>query len=299
MPDSAAKSEMAIADVVNNINLKDIQELRFPGDKQNRGVMAPFALISDRRILQNVHQATVRYAMDVAGATGLGVAAYDQYVLFSDGIGDASASNTGISGNLTLVQTTADTDGFLHPDCSFIGKAIAVIPASLVLRGTSTAATAVTEAVGVSPLATGAVNQAFCKEYVDLFVTSFFQSYSAALQLEGESCTLDLGNLYTLMAGAGLKGGAFVANGEPLAEAFRFLPFYVKFPPGTRRNKPLTIVLTQNEVNNVLLDPALTGATDNILYMDFKFLVYGRLACEEVEGYVDSEDGRKVYSLQG
>lgn len=281
-----------LSDLNSSANAVDVQEKLYSPAAVERGVCGPAALVMDRRIIQTPY-ATVRFCGNYVGATGIWTPAYTEFVTFADGVGDDGASNVGIAGNLTEIHTSADTEGFVHPNCPFLCKGIGVVPKSLVLIG---AGTSVTVADGVAPSTTASLSHLISQQDTDLFAASFAQSYSIALQLQGESCTLDLGPIHMTPAGLGLKGDAFVQNGQPLADAFRFLPYYIKFPPGVRRNRSLTVIFNQDEVNPILLPTATHGTDNAVFYMDFMVILYGRLLCRDVS---TDPDGTRVFDVDG
>lgn len=238
------------------------------------GLCAPPVLTSDQRLIVTPYS-TVRYALNYDAATGVATPRFAQLTAFSWGYQDNPGAAGILAAEAGRVRTSADSDGYVHDTYPFLCKGITFIPKGLVHASD-------TAAPGTTPVDDGAISVDFnfSDTDVSLIYDSFISSTFMSFVLQGETCELLLGLNHLFPAGLGAKGGAFVTNGEALADSFRYLPYYVIFPAGVRQRKSMTVRFDIAEPQAVQLNQAVYGAVDRVIYLDILVVLYGRLMCE-------------------
>ena len=266
---SDAPNEEKLVDATEQAN--EVSQLAAAG---KGGLCAPPVLTSDQRLIVTPYS-TVRYALDYDGGTGIATPRFTQMTAFSWGYQDPPTAAGIDAAEAGRVLTSADSDGYVHDTYPFLCKGITFAPKGLV-HASSTAAG------GTGAVNDGAtsVNFNFSDTDLSLIYDSFINSTFMSFVLQGETCELLLGLNHLFPAGLGPKGGAFVTNGEPLADSFRYLPYYVIFPAGVRQRKSMTVRFDVEDPQSVQLNQAIYGAADRVIYIDILVVLYGRLMCE-------------------
>lgn len=244
------------------------------------GLCAPPVLTSDQRLIVTPYS-TIRFAFNYLGGTGVATPIATQLTAFSWGYQDAPAAGGILAAEAGRINTSADSDGYVHDTYPFLCKGITFAPKGLVHASSTAAPGAATN----TPVADGtallpSVNFNFSDTDVSLLYDAFINSTFMSFVLQGETCELLLGVNHLFPAGLGPKGGAFVTNGEPLADSFRYLPYYVIFPAGVRQRKSMTVRFDVDDPQSVQLNQAVYGAVDRVIYIDVLVVLYGRLMCE-------------------
>lgn len=243
------------------------------------GLCAPPVLTSDQRLIVTPYS-TIRFAFNYTGATGIATPVATQLTAFSWGYQDSPAAAGILAAEAGRINTSADSDGYVHDTYPFLCKGITFAPKGLVHASSTAAPVAANTPVADGTATTPSVNFNFSDTDLSLLYDSFINSTFMSFVLQGETCELLLGLNHLFPAGIGPKGGAFVTNGEPLADSFRYLPYYVIFPAGVRQRKSMTVRFDVEDPQSVQLNQAIYGAADRVIYIDVLVVLYGRLMCE-------------------
>lgn len=274
----AAMNTKIVSDAVNEANIPDATEQANEAAQlaaaSKGGLCAPPVLSSDQRLIVTPYS-TVRFALNYAGATGIATPRFTQMTAFSWGYQDSPAAAGIDAAEAGRVLTSADSDGYVHDAYPFLCKGITFAPKGLVHASD-------TAVLPAGPVADGAASVDFNFSDTDasLIYDSFINSTFMSFVLQGETCELLLGLNHLFPAGIGPKGGAFITNGEPLADSFRYLPYYVIFPAGVRQRKSMTVRFDIEDPQGVQLNQAIYGDDNRVIYMDILVVLYGRLMCE-------------------
>lgn len=279
----AAMNTKIVSDAVNEVNIPDateqaneVAQLAAAG---KGGLCAPPVLTSDQRLIVTPYS-TVRFAFNYTGATGIATPVATQLTAFSWGYQDSPAAAGILAAEAGRINTSADSDGYVHDTYPFLCKGITFAPKGLVHASATAAPVAANAPVADGDAVTPSVNFNFSDTDASLLYDSFINSTFMSFVLQGETCELLLGLNHLFPAGLGPKGGAFVTNGEPLADSFRYLPYYVIFPAGVRQRKSMTVRFDVEDPQSVQLNQATYGAANRVIYIDVLVVLYGRLMCE-------------------
>lgn len=271
---SDAPNEEKLVDATEQAN--EVSQLAAAG---KGGLCAPPVLTSDQRLIVTPYS-TVRFAFNYTGATGIATPVATQLTAFSWGYQDSPAAAGILAAEAGRINTSADSDGYVHDTYPFLCKGITFAPKGLVHASATAAPVAANTPVADGNAITPSINFNFSDTDASLLYDSFINSTFMSFVLQGETCELLLGLNHLFPAGLGPKGGAFVTNGEPLADSFRYLPYYVIFPAGVRQRKSMTVRFDIEDPQSVQLNQATYGAANRVIYIDVLVVLYGRLMCE-------------------
>lgn len=271
---SDAPNEEKLVDATEQAN--EVSQLAAAG---KGGLCAPPVLTSDQRLIVTPYS-TIRFAFSYLGASGIATPVATQLTAFSWGYQDPPGAAGILAAEAGRILTSADSDGYVHDTYPFLCKGITFAPKGLVHASPTAAAAGSNTPVADGDALHPSVNYNFSDTDLSLLYDSFINSTFMSFVLQGETCELLLGLNHLFPAGIGPKGGAFVTNGEPLADSFRYLPYYVIFPAGVRQRKSMTVRFDVEDPQSVQLNQAIYGDDNRVIYIDVLVVLYGRLMCE-------------------
>jgi hypothetical protein len=206
---SDAPNEEKLVDATEQAN--EVSQLAAAG---KGGLCAPPVLTSDQRLIVTPYS-TVRFAFNYTGATGIATPVATQLTAFSWGYQDSPAAAGILAAEAGRINTSADSDGYVHDTYPFLCKGITFAPKGLVHASATAAPVAANTPVADGNAITPSINFNFSDTDASLLYDSFINSTFMSFVLQGETCELLLGLNHLFPAGLGPKGGAFVTNGEP------------------------------------------------------------------------------------